>query len=143
MTYILQANPSELIQKTAEELKKQNLIKPPQWSIFVKTATSKQRLPDDNEWWYIRAAAILRSVAKLGPVGTQKLRTRYGSNKRRGHQPSEFRRASGSVIRKVLQQLETAGLVNTTEKSGHKGRVLTAKGTSFLDKIAIDISKKQ
>jgi len=102
---------------------------------------NRERLPDDEDWWYYRAAAILRSVAKLGPVGTQKLRTKYGGKKNRGHKPERFARASGSVIRKIMQQLEKSGLLKQTEKGVHKGRVLTPKGTSFLDKIAINLSK--
>ncbi|MEM0333542.1 MAG: 40S ribosomal protein S19, partial [Candidatus Aenigmatarchaeota archaeon] len=42
----------------------------------------------------------------------------------------------GSIIRKILQQLESEGLV-TKEK---KGRILTPKGRSFIDKIIGEIS---
>ena len=142
MTYILQVNPQSLIDKAAIELKKANLVKPTSWSKFVKTSPSKERLPDDEDWWYHRSAAILRSIAKLGPVGTQKLRTKYGSKQDRGNKPERFKRASGSIIRNILQQLEKAELIKQTEKGVHKGRVLTNKGISFLDKIAIDIRKK-
>ena len=105
MSQILIVNPNELINKAAEELKKQKLVEPTEWSKFVKTGHSKQRLPDNDDWWYYRSAAILRSIAKLGPIGTQKLRTKYGSKKNRGHKPEKFFEASGSIIRKILQQL--------------------------------------
>ncbi|MEK6901854.1 MAG: 40S ribosomal protein S19, partial [Nanoarchaeota archaeon] len=85
---------------------------------------------------------ILRSVAKLGPVGTQKLRTKFGGKKMRGYKPAEFAKGSGSIIRKIMQQLESAGLIAQASKGVHKGRILSAKGTSFLDKIAIDIAKQ-
>ncbi|MEK6939747.1 MAG: 40S ribosomal protein S19, partial [Nanoarchaeota archaeon] len=48
-----------------------------------------------------------------------------------------------SHIRKILQQLEKSGLVKQTEKGVHKGRILTPKGTSFLDKIAVQLSKQE
>jgi len=143
MTHILTVNPNELINKVAEELKKQKLVEPLKWSKFVKTGHHKERLPDSEDWWFYRAAAILRSIAKLGPVGTQKLRTKYGGKKNRGHKPEHVYKASGSIIRKILQQLEKSELIKQTEKGVHKGRIPTAKGTSFLDKIAVQIAKQQ
>ncbi len=143
MTHILTVNPSELNKKVAAELKNQQLVQPATWAKFVKTGHHKERLPDDSEWWYIRAAAILRSVARMGPVGTEKLRTKYGDRKRRGYKPAKFYPASGNHLRKILQQLEKSGLVKQTEKGVHKGRILTPKGTSLLDKIAVQISKQE
>ncbi|PIN73397.1 30S ribosomal protein S19e [Candidatus Woesearchaeota archaeon CG10_big_fil_rev_8_21_14_0_10_45_16] len=143
MTHILRVNPNELVNQAAGELKKQNLVKPTEWSKFVKTGHHKQRLPDDADWWYHRSAAILRSIAKLGPVGTEKLRTKYGGKKNRGHKPEKFYPASGSIIRKILQQLEKAELIKQAEKGVHKGRILTPKGISFLDKIAVQLAKQR
>ncbi len=142
MSQILIVNPNELINKAAEELKKQKLVEPTEWSMFVKTGHSKQRLPDNDDWWYYRSAAILRSIAKLGPIGTQKLRTKYGSKKNRGHKPEKFFEASGSIIRKILQQLEKSELIKQTKIGVHKGRVITPKGNSLLNKIAVQIDKQ-
>ena len=141
MSQILIVNPNELINKAAEELKKQKLVEPTEWSVFVKTSHSRQRLPDNDDWWYYRSAAILRSIAKLGPIGTQKLRTKYGSKKNRGHKPEKFFEASGSIIRKILQQLEKSELIKQAERGVHKGRVITPKGNSLLNKIAVQIDK--
>jgi small subunit ribosomal protein S19e len=143
MTHVLVVSPNELINKAAVELKKQKLVQPTEWSKFVKTGHHKERLPDSDDWWFYRAAAILRSIARLGPVGTQKLRTKYGGKKNRGHKPEHRYNASGSIIRKILQQLEKSELIKQTEKGVHKGRVLTPKGISFLDKIAVQIAKQQ
>ena len=141
MTQILQVDPSELIQRAAEELKKQKLVSPLPWAKFVKTSHARERFPDNPDWWYTRAASILRAVAKLGPVGTQKLRVKYGGRKNRGHKPDKSYPASGSIIRKILQQLETSNLIKKTQKGVHKGRILTPEGTSLLDKIAIQMGK--
>ena len=143
MTHILIVNPNNLINKAAEELKKQKLVEPLEWSKFVKTGPHKERLPDNQDWWFYRSAALLRSIAKLGPIGTQKLRTKYGGKKDRGNKPEEFRRASGSIIRKILQQLEKSELIKQTEKGNHKGRILSPKGVSFLDKIAVQLAKQE
>ncbi len=142
MTHILAVNPNDLIKQAADQLKKEKLVQPPEWSGFVKTGHHKERLPDSPDWWYHRSAAILRAIANLGPVGTEKLRTKYGGKKNRGHKPEHVYKASGSIIRKSLQQLEKAELIKQVEKGAHKGRILTPKGVSFLDKIAVQISKK-
>jgi len=142
MTHINLVGPNELINQAAQELKKQKLVQPLEWSQFVKTGHHKERIPDNPDWWYFRAAALLKSIHKLGPIGTQKLRTKYGGKKNRGHKPEHFYQASGSIIRKILQQLEKSELIKQETKGQHKGRILTPKGTSFLDKLAVQISKE-
>ena len=133
--------PNDLIKEAAEELKKIPEIKPPEWIGFVKTGRHKERVPANSDWWHTRAAAVLRSVYKLGPIGVSKLRTKYGGKKRRGHKKAHTYRGSGNIIRKCLQQLEKAGFIKQTIIKGRKGRIITPKGTSFLDKIAVRISK--
>ncbi|MBI4151886.1 30S ribosomal protein S19e [Candidatus Woesearchaeota archaeon] len=142
MSHILVVNPEKLVRRTAEELKNKKIVQPESWSTFVKTGHSKERTPDQEDWWYYRSASILRTVARLGPIGTQKLRVKYGGRKNRGHKPERFYPASGSVIRAILQQLEKAGLIRQTQKGVHKGRVLTPEGTSFMDKVAIQMLKE-
>ncbi len=141
MTHIMRVEAGMLINQTANQLKSQKLLQKPDWSQFVKTGHHKERLPDSEDWWFQRGAAILRSVAKMGPVGTQKLRHKFGGKKNNGHKKDHFYKASGSIIRKLLQQLETSELIKQEQKGNFKGRILTPKGTSFLDKIAVDIYK--
>ena len=136
MKYVIETNKSELITKVAVELKNVEQVKPTSWSTFVKTGTHKQRPPVSKDWWYDRAASVLVKVTNRGPVGVSKLRTLYGGRKRRGHKPAEFRKASGNILRKILQQLEAAELIKHDTKGVHKGRVLTPKGASFLNTIA-------
>lgn len=141
MVNALEVNPNELIQRTSEKLEDNEEITPPEWADYAKTGSHKERPPTQENWWYIRTAAILRSVYKRGPIGTEKLRSKYGGKKDRGMQPEKFRKGSGSVIRKALQQLEKAEYVEHGEKEGHKGRMITEKGKSFLDKTAADLIK--
>ncbi|MBI3027189.1 30S ribosomal protein S19e [Candidatus Woesearchaeota archaeon] len=136
MTSMYDVNAQELIVKAAEELKKIPEIKAPAWATFVKTGMHKERPPVNGDWWYIRTASLLRAVYRLGPVGVSKLRTKYGGRKNRGVKKEHFYKGSGSILRKSLQQLEKAGFVKFAEKGVHKGRVVTPKGRSFLDKIA-------
>lgn len=142
MATIYDVDPMELINKAAEELKKINEISPPEWAAFVKTGPHNERPPVREDWWYVRAAAILRKIYGFGPVGVNTLRKKYGGRKNRGVRPDGVRKASGNIIRKILQQLETAGLLEKAEKGIHKGRMITGKGKSFLDKASSEIYKE-
>ncbi len=136
---MFEVDPSELIGKVAVELGKVSEVKAPAWASFVKTGRNRERPPQREDWWQVRAAAVLRSVAKLGPVGVSKLRTKYGGKKNRGHKPEHFYKGSGSIARDILQQLEKAGLVRQAQKGTHKGRVITKKAAELLNKAALEL----
>jgi small subunit ribosomal protein S19e len=143
MATIYDVDSNALIERAAEKLKSVDSVKPPKWAGFVKTGVHKERRPIRTDWWYVRAAAVLRTVYRLGPVGVSKLRKKYGGRKRRGFKPAHQYPASGNILRKVLQQLEKAKLIKSELKSLHKGRLITPEGKSFLDKIAVEISKEK
>lgn len=135
--------PAELIERTAKELQKDASLKPPEWAMFVKTGHFKQRPPASKDWWHIRAAAVLRKIAMLQPVGTQKLRVKFGGRKHRGVAGEHFKKASGNIIRKIFQQLDKAGLTKVELKKLKRGRVLTGKGASLLEKVSQAIMKEK
>lgn len=139
MANIFDVPDNELMEKAAVELKKIEEVMPPEWAGYVKTGAHKERPPVRKDWWYIRTASVLRIIYKLGPIGVSKLRTRYGGKKNRGMKPEKFYKASGNILRKILQQLEKIDFVKQGEKGNHKGRIITPKGKSFLDKIATQI----
>ena len=120
----------------AAALKDVKEISAPEWSFFVRTGVSKQRVPESPDFWYARSASILRQLYLHGVVGVEKLRTRYGSRKDRGVRPAKFRKSSGKIIRLILQQAEKAGLVEKV-KDTQFGRRLTKKGRDFLDAIKV------
>ena len=121
-----------LIRQAAEELKKHPQIQPPDWAAFAKTGVHKEMPPEDPDWWYVRAASVLRRIYIDGPVGIQRMRTFYGGKRDRGSNPYQFRRGSGSILRKMLQQLEVAGYVAQNKE----GRRVTPAGRAFLDNVA-------
>lgn len=140
MVSVYDVDPNALISAVAKTLASDPAFKAPEWSKFVKTGRHKQRPPLNTNWWQTRLAAVLRTVSINGPVGVQRLRSKYGGRKKFGCKPKGSVKGSGSIIRKVLQQLETAGLIN---KSKNKtGRVITNKGQSMLDKAAAIIGRK-
>ena len=99
----------------------------------MKTGAHKERAPDDQDFWYVRCASILRKVYLNGPIGTEKLRIVYGGRKRRGSKPNKFQKGSGAIVRTALQQLERAGFI---KKEGTKGREMTDIGRSYMDKLS-------
>ncbi len=139
MTTIYDIDTDKLIKVASKELKNSGLVKTPDWHVLVKTGVHKERPPTDIDWWYSRAAAILRKVYIKGPIGVSKLRTLYGGRKNRGFKPERFRKGSGKIIRTVLQQLEKSELIKRSDKDVHKGRIITKKGKSFLNNIAKSI----
>ena len=67
----------KMVKKIAEELKKNESIKPHKNIMFVKSGVSAERPAMQTDFWFIRSAAILRKVYLNGPVGTQRLRTAF------------------------------------------------------------------
>lgn len=125
--------------KLAETLKKVPELKEPEWIQYVKSGSGKERPIEEHDFWHKRAASILRQIYKKKIVGVNRLRTRYGSKKNRGMKPERFQRASGKIIRMILQQTDKAGLtepvkVNKVLKT-RAGRKLTEKGSRFLEEI--------
>lgn len=139
----LSVSQQALTKAVAAELKEVKEIQPAAWSSFVKTGLSRQRPPTQEDWWYTRSASIMRKVSMLGPIGTQKLKRKYGGRQNRGYAPAKFQPGSGNITRKILQQLEAAQLIKQVDKEGRKGRVLTPKGHSMLDKAAKKINGTQ
>jgi small subunit ribosomal protein S19e len=136
-------DPTQLIHKVAEELKKEPLVKPASWAPFVKTGISRERAPVQQDWWHIRAAAILRKLFILGPIGTSKLKNKFSGRKNRGMAPEHVFPSAGNHIRKILQQLEKSGLAKQVAKGVHKGRICTPKGQRMLENVANQIMKDQ
>jgi len=134
--------PPELLIKQLARYLKENVaeVKPPAWAPFVKTGVHKERVPEDPDWWYVRCAAILRKLYLHGPVGIERLRVAFGGRQRVGAKGREhFKKGSGAIVRKALQQLEQARLVM---KDGNRGRRLTPQGVSLLDRLALRIFRE-
>lgn len=140
MASVNDIGPEKANQLLASELKKIDKITPPSWASFVKTGNHKERPPENPDWWFVRAASILKNIYNHGPVGVSKMRTRYGGKKDRGRKPERFAKASGNIIRKIVQQLESAELIKNSTTQ-HKGRMIAPRGQSLLDKISLTKSK--
>lgn len=134
---IFAKDPQKFVPALAEALKKVPEFQAPEWVMIVKTGVSKERPTTNKDFWYTRAASILRQLYIKGVVGVNRLRTRYGGKKNRGGKRSKFFKAGGKIIRVILQQAEAAGLVEKI-KGQQFGRRLTQKGRDFLDSIEVE-----
>lgn len=125
--------------KLAEALKKIPEFKSPEWVEFVKSGPAKERPIDDPDFWYKRAASILKQIYKKNSVGVNRLRTKYGSKKDRGFKPEEFRKSGGKIIRVILQQADSVGFTEILKPirgvKRRSGRQLTEKGKEFMENI--------
>ncbi len=131
-------HPQEYNKKLAEALKQLDEFKMPEWAQFVKTGSGKDRPPVEKDYWYKRAASILRQLYSKKVLGVNRLKTRYGNRKNRGKKPERFRKGSGKIIRTILQQAEKAGFVEKVDVNGRKkGRQLTQHGKKFLNDIGV------
>ncbi|EAY05888.1 ribosomal protein S19e, putative [Trichomonas vaginalis G3] len=127
-----------LVNALAKHYQDTQVIRNPEWADLVKTASLKQLAPANNNWWYIRAAAVTRQIYLHHDASLSGLAFHYGANMKAVTMPKHHHEASRKVIRTILQQLEKAGLVRVAEK----GRQLTPKGQKLLDQIANGCGKK-
>lgn len=127
-----------LLEALAEDF--EDRLDEPDWAQFTKTGPSRELPPEQENFWAVRAASLLRKVADTGPVGVERLATEYGGSKRGStrYRVAPDHRADGSrnIIRTILQQLEEEGLVETAEG---EGRRITADGRSLLDDTAGEV----
>lgn len=126
--------------KLAEALKEIPEFKAPEWVAYVKSSSSKARPIDDPDFWHKRAASILKQIYGKKVVGVNRLRTRYGSKKNRGHAPAKFKKSGGKIIRTILQQADKAGFTEIAQsirgvRKKKPGRQLTEKGKKFLEGV--------
>jgi small subunit ribosomal protein S19e len=129
-----------LIQKLAKYLKENvDAVTPPAWASMAKTGTHVEKQPQDPDWWYMRSASLLRKIYIHGPIGIEKLRADYGGRKNYGVKPGHATKAGGSTVRKALQQLETAGYIETFRP---RGRRSTREGRKLLQELAEELSKE-
>lgn len=121
--------------KLAVKLKEMAEFPVPEWSFYVKSGVSKSRPPAEVDFWHKRAASILRQIYIHNVVGVGRLRGRYGGRKIRGSKPEIFKKASGKMIRVILQQAEKAGFLEKVKEGKRFGRRLTKSGKDFLEAI--------
>jgi small subunit ribosomal protein S19e len=69
----------------------------------------------------------------------EKLRADYGGGKGFTVTPNHVAKAGGAILRKALQQLEAAGLIQTSKPHGRR---VTREGRRLLQEMAEEISRE-
>jgi small subunit ribosomal protein S19e len=136
MANALEADAQKLISLAAQKLKADGVQKPG-YIVYVKSGAGRERIPQSEDFWYMRCASILRQVYLNGPIGISKLRTKYGSKKNHVVTRHHHYKAGGSIIKDAFEVLEKKGYVKPTKQ----GRIITPSGKSFLDKLSGEILK--
>jgi small subunit ribosomal protein S19e len=131
MVRVYDVEPNRLLKEVAGRLKEMGIEKPA-FVGLVKSGAHAERPPEDPDFWYVRCASVLRQAYVNEGAGVHRLRRHYGGRKNRGVRPGAHVPAGGSTIRKAMQSLEKAGLMQKAQK----GRKLTPKGRALLDKSA-------
>jgi small subunit ribosomal protein S19e len=129
----------KLIPRIAEELRKTDTIKMPEWAMFVKTGRHREKSPIDEGWWFVRSAAVLRKIYVEGPIGATRLAAAFGGKADKGSKPSKAVRGSRSIARVTVQQLERSQLI---QKDRGGGRVVTGKGRKLVDNLSTQLLKE-
>ncbi|MDH4123541.1 MAG: 30S ribosomal protein S19e [Thermoplasmata archaeon] len=128
-----------LIDRLASKLGDYESIKPPEWALFAKTGTHREKAPVRDDWWHVRAAAMMRKIYVKGSMGIERMSAEYGGRRDRGSAPYHAVRGSRKIAREVMKQLENSKLV---KKDRGKGRTLTGEGQSLVDNTSHEILKE-
>ncbi len=136
MANVLEADHGRLIDLAAAKLKELGIPRP-DYVLYVKSSAGRERVPQSEDFWYVRCASILRHVYLRGPIGISRLRTLYGSKKGHVVHRHHYVRSGGSIIKDAFDALEKKGYLKPTKK----GRIITPAGRSFLDKLSNETLK--
>jgi small subunit ribosomal protein S19e len=140
MTTLYDVPADDLIEAVADRLAEEGAVEEPEWAAYTKTGNSRELPPEQDDFWQIRAASVLRKVADRGPIGVGSLQTTYGGSKQGSNRykvrPASKTEASGKIIRTILTQLEDAGYVETADG---EGRRVTGDGRALLDEVAGEV----
>jgi len=128
----------KFISAYAEVLKNNDKFVVPKWTDLVKTGVHKELAPYDPDWYFIRAAAIVRKIYLRQGTGVGALKKRFGGAYRRGARPEKHQDAAGGLIRHILITLD--GL-KITEKTAKGGRKISRVGQQALDLVAGQVAR--
>ncbi len=127
----------DFIVALAAHLKKSQKLELPEWHDLIKTGTYKELCPQDPDWFYTRAASVIRKIYLRGGIGVGAFQKIYGGAQSNGCMPTHFGKAAKGLHRHILHQLEGKKLVEKRAES--KGRYITKEGRRELDTIATQL----
>merc|ERR1711862_818349 len=148
---------NDFIAAYADFLKRTNKIELPKWVDLVKTGHYHELTPYDEDWFYTRAAAIMRKIYVKPNVGVGRLANKFGAKERNGSARKHHAKDSKAVIRACLKALEKAKLMtrytdpkrtdfaeDTRPDTDVKlnRRVVSDEGKKTINNVAKDVYEK-
>merc|ERR1711981_728005 len=73
MVCVKDVNQTDFVYAFASFLKKSGKVSVPKWSDYAKTACHKQMGPANDDWFYVRTAAIARQLYIHGTIGVGRM----------------------------------------------------------------------
>jgi small subunit ribosomal protein S19e len=134
---IFEVCPHALNRVLAEHIKTSEILTIPKEVDIIKTGHGKEMPPADSDWYYKRAASIIRKLCintigeyKWG-VGIPTFASRYGCRKNRGSRPSKMVNGATGHVRKIMHDFERCNWVIKVEK----GRKLTEEALNVIGQL--------
>ncbi len=137
----------------AKHLKSSQKVMPIENHYFLKTGFSREVGPQDEDWYYVRCAALARKLYLRPGLGVRNLQHIFGKKKRFGVAKDHHSKGSGKVIRHALNQLMEANVLmrfndkrnNTFEGDNHHDKlypkIVSPEGQKELNEIAATVFK--
>ncbi|ESU36657.1 SSU ribosomal protein S19E, partial [Giardia duodenalis] len=127
------------INSFAAHLKNRGIIKCPAFTDYVKTGVSRQYAPRDADWFYIKAASVIRHFYISGShsIGVAGLARKYSSLQKGKTTPHHTKRASCKVIRSIVSQFLGQKLLI----AGERGRHISPNGRKMVEDFAEGLQK--
>lgn len=132
---VYKVKPDVIIEELTQELKGLDELTVPEWAEYAKTGASRERAPQQDDWWHRRGASLMRKLYIESPRGVRSLVRDYGGRNSERVRPHSSAGSSKKVVRTILQQLEDADLVETRDE----GRSLSPEGRSLVDRLSKDL----
>ena len=122
-------------------------------AYFIKTGFSREISPHDEDWFFVRTAALARKLYLRPGLGVKNLQHIYGKKVRRGVAKSHHAKGSGKILRYALNQLLDANILmryndkrnNNFGGDDHKDKnypkMMTPEGQKELNEVAQTVFK--
>jgi|NOAtaT_6_FD_contig_101_571469_length_621_multi_4_in_0_out_0_1 small subunit ribosomal protein S19e len=134
---------ADFIRAYADHLKKTNKIAVPEWINFIKTGYGHELAPYEDDWVFVRVAAVARKIYLRGHLGVKTMSHIFGGKQRPGARPPRHVPGSRKLIRWALTQLEALKIVQK-DKNGDElktnSRIISKNGKSTLNEIATAVA---
>ena len=124
------------IRAMAAHLKQSGKLFVPNCTELMKQSHGNQRAPENPDWYFYRAASVLRHVYIHPGTGYGGLGKAFAIKKNNGSRPEKTVKATRGLLHWVCRSLEGLKLI---AKGKAKGRVLTREGRRKADAIAFNV----